>query len=316
MKFDKIVAFAGGVGGARLAHGLVQSIPGNQLTIIVNTGDDFIFNGLNISPDIDTVCYTLAGMENPSTGWGIREDTHQVLEGIQKLGGEAWFSLGDRDIATHLVRTQALKQNVKLSEITSQICLRMGITAKVLPMSDEPVHTKVQIKGGRWLDFQEYFVHQGCQPEVAGFRFEGQAEARPAPGVMAALKNADLVVICPSNPWVSIDPILGIKSIKHALKNQCVVAVSPLIGGKAVKGPLNKMFTELGIKPSSLAVGEHYRDFLKGILIDTIDREEAAALEAFGIITKTTDILMKNTGDRKRLAEEILEFGKILKQSK
>lgn len=312
----KIVALAGGVGGARLAHGLYQALPPGKLTIIINTGDDFVFNGLNISPDIDTVCYTLAGIENIVNGWGIREDTHQVLDRIRDLGGEAWFSLGDRDIATHLIRTQAIDQGGQLNEITRQLCLRMGIEAQILPMTNEPVHTKVQIKGGRWLDFQEYFVHLDCQPEVISFRFEGQEIANPAPGVMAALEQADLVVICPSNPWVSIDPILGIKQIRPVLADKWVVAVSPLIGGKAVKGPLMKMYNELGIEPSCLAIADHYRDFLDGLVIDTIDEKETASLKAFGIITKITDILMKDAGDRKRLAEEVLEFGKILKQLK
>jgi LPPG:FO 2-phospho-L-lactate transferase len=315
VKFDNIVALAGGVGGARLAQGLAQILPVEKLTVIVNTGDDFIFNGLNISPDIDTVCYTLAGMECKLNGWGIEGDSHQVLEQIRIMGGEAWFSIGDRDIALHLFRTQAIRQGASLSEITLQICQRLGIKTRILPMTDQPVHTKVRIRSGEWLDFQEYFVHRLCEPEVLGFKFEGLEEASPAPGVMEVLQAADLVIICPSNPWVSIDPILGIHQIRAVLEKKMVLAISPLIGGKAVKGPLMKMFTELGVKPSCLAIAEHYRDFLDGLIIDTIDRAEAGTIEAFGIITGIADILMKDAGDRKRLAEEILEFGKNLKHS-
>lgn len=313
MKLDHIVALAGGVGGARLAQGLYQIHTIEKLSVIVNTGDDFIFNGLNISPDIDTVCYTLAGIESKVNGWGIEGDTFQALGQIRDMGGDAWFSLGDRDIALHLLRTKAVRQGFPLSEITLKICQRLGIKAHILPMTDQPVHTKVQIKSGEWLDFQEYFVHQKCNPEVLDFKFDGLEEATPAPGVMEALQAADLVIICPSNPWVSIDPILGIKQIRAVLLDKSVLAISPLIGGKAVKGPLMKMFNELGIKPSCLAIAEHYREFLDGLLIDTIDQAESEAIEAFGIITRTTDILMKDTDDRKRLAEEILEFGKNLK---
>jgi LPPG:FO 2-phospho-L-lactate transferase len=314
VRVERVVALAGGVGGARLAQGLYQIMLSEKLTIVVNTGDDFVFNGLNISPDIDTVCYTLAGIESKINGWGLEGDTHQVLDRIRELGGEAWFSLGDRDIATHLLRTQAIQQGIQLSVITQQVCQRLGIKARILPMTDQPVHTKVQIRSGEWLDFQEYFVHRVCEPEVIGFKFEGLEVATPALGVMEALQTADLIIICPSNPWVSIDPILGLKQIREVLRDKTVMAISPLIGGKAVKGPLEKMFTELGIKPSCRAIAEHYHDLLDGFMIDTIDQEEASEIEAFGIITGTTDILMKDVRDRKRLAEEILEFGITLKQ--
>jgi LPPG:FO 2-phospho-L-lactate transferase len=312
----KVVALAGGVGGARLAHGLYQTLLKGDLTVIVNTGDDFTFNGLNISPDIDTICYILAGIANPETGWGIKDDTHQALDQIRNLGGDDWFSLGDRDIGTHLTRTQALTNGISLSEITKQFCLNMGITAHVIPMADEPVHTKVQIEGGTWLDFQEYFVHQKCQPKVTAFKFNGIERARPAPGVLKAIKEADLMVICPSNPWVSIDPILAVHQIRLAVSDKCMVAVSPLIGGQAIKGPLAKMYTELGMTPSCLTIASHYQDLLTGFVIDQADHAETGPIEAFGIITKITDILMKNTKDRKRLADEILVFGKTLIKSK
>ena len=188
--------------------------------MIVNTGDDFIFNGLNISPDIDTVCYTLAGIESKVNGWGIEGDTHQTLDQIREMGGESWFSLGDRDLAVHLLRTQAYRQGDQLSDITLKMCQRLGIRAHILPMTDHLVHTKIRIRSGEWLAFQEYFVHQHCEPEVIGFKFDGMDEASPAPGVMEALQTADMVVICPSNPWVSIDPILGIKKIRAVLQKK------------------------------------------------------------------------------------------------
>jgi LPPG:FO 2-phospho-L-lactate transferase len=309
---DNVVALAGGVGGARLAHGLQQAIQKGYLTIIVNTGDDFVFNGLNISPDLDTVCYSLAGFANPDTGWGIKEDTHQALKQIHDLNGEDWFSIGDRDIGTHLVRTTKLKQGAKLSEITRQFCLIWGIKSRVIPMSDESVQTKVQIDSGKWLDFQEYFVREKCQPKVKSFKFSGIEKAQPAPGVIKAITTADLVIICPSNPWVSIDPILSINGIRRAISGKVVVAVSPLIGGQAVKGPLVKMYQELGIDPSCKAIAQHYQGILKGLVIDRSDSMETEAIEAFGIITETKDILMRTKADRKRLAEEVLKFGKTL----
>jgi LPPG:FO 2-phospho-L-lactate transferase len=312
----KVVALAGGVGGARLADGLYQAMSPENLTIIVNTGDDFIFNGLNISPDLDTVCYTLAGIGNPETGWGIKGDSFHVFQRIQQLGGESWFMIGDRDIATHLYRTSELRKEIPLSEITLHLCQTLKITTRVIPMTNEIVQTKVKDQSGNWLDFQEYFVHRLCEPKVSEFKFLGINKAKPAPGVKEAILDADLVVICPSNPWVSIDPILGIPGISEALSKKCVLAVSPLIGGTAVKGPLAKMYKELGIKPSSLAIAEHYQKLIKGLVIDQADHGETGSIEAFGIITNATDILMKDFNDRKRLALETLKFGETLKAAK
>ncbi len=312
MMTKKIVALAGGVGGARLAHGLCQSMPPENLTVVVNTGDDFVYNGLNISPDLDTVCYTLAGLANEQTGWGISGDSFNALIQIQAFGGEDWFAIGDKDIGTHLFRTSELKKGTPLSEITARISKGLKIPARVIPMTDDIVQTKIGDQEGNWFDFQEYFVHQLCQPRVKEFRFAGIDKARPAPGVLDALEEADLVIICPSNPWVSIDPILHVKQISDLIADKFVLAVSPLIGGVAVKGPLTKMYDELGIKPSSLAIAEHYQKILKGLVIDESDSRETGAIEAFGIITKATDIFMKDAGDRKRLAMEVLEFGEAL----
>jgi LPPG:FO 2-phospho-L-lactate transferase len=308
----RVVALAGGVGGARLAQGLCQAMAPESLTVIVNTGDDFEYLGLNISPDLDTVCYTLAGMADPVNGWGLADDTFLVMEHLKLLGCDAWFGLGDRDLGTHLARTHYLKSGQLLSEITRDFCKHWEIKAAILPMTDGAVRTKVLTKQDQLLDFQEYFVHQKCKPEVKGFRFDGIENAVPTQDSVKAIKESDLVIICPSNPWVSIDPILSIMPIRKALMDKRVVAVSPLIGGKAIKGPLSKMYMELGIKPSCLAIAEHYRELVHGILIDHIDSHEKESIEAFGIIALTTDILMRDANDRKRLAEETLKFGKSL----
>ncbi len=299
----KITALAGGVGGAKLAHGLAYVLPPEDLTIIVNTGDDFEHLGLSICPDLDTVCYTLAGLANPETGWGRAGETWNTIANIERLGGPAWFRLGDQDIATHLERTRRLKEGQSLSSITREFCQAWGIKPTVLPMTDAPVRTMVNTNEGE-LAFQEYFVHRRCEPKVKGFRFDGVTEAEPAPGVKEALESADAIIFCPSNPWVSIDPILSV--VKKITKP--VVAVSPIIGGKAVKGPAAKMYTELGIEPSALAVATHYRNTLAGFVLDTTDRESEAQINALSIKTQVTDTLMNHLTDRVRLANDVLHF--------
>jgi len=299
----KIVALAGGVGGAKLADGLAQILPPEDLTIIVNTGDDFEHLGLTICPDIDTVCYTLAGLANPETGWGRAGETWNTIANVEKLGGPAWFRLGDQDIATHLERTRRLKEGQSLSQVTRDFCKAWGIQPTVLPMSDSPVRTMVDSDEGE-LAFQEYFVHRQCQPRVRGFRFDGVEVAEPAPGAKEALKSADAVVFCPSNPWVSIDPIL--KVIKNMDKP--VVAVSPIIGGKTVKGPAAKMYAELGIEPSALAVANHYRTILTGFVLDHADSNIESVIKDLKIKTLVTDTLMNQPADRKRLANDVLFF--------
>lgn len=299
----KIVALAGGVGGAKLADGLAQILPPEDLTVIVNTGDDFEHLGLTICPDIDTVCYTLAGLANPETGWGRAGETWNTIANVEKLGGPAWFRLGDQDIATHLERTRRLKEGQSLSQVTRDFCKAWGIQPTVLPMSDSPVRTMVDSDEGE-LAFQEYFVHRQCQPRVRGFRFDGVEVAEPAPGAKEALKSADAVVFCPSNPWVSIDPIL--KVIKNMDKP--VVAVSPIIGGKTVKGPAAKMYAELGIEPSALAVANHYRTILTGFVLDHADSNIESVIKDLKIKTLVTDTLMNQPADRKRLANDVLFF--------
>ena len=273
----KIVALAGGVGGAKLADGLAQILPPADLTIVVNTGDDFEHLGLLICPDVDTVCYTLAGLANPRTGWGRRTETFHTLENIQNLGGPDWFQIGDKDLATHLERTRRLREGQSLSQITLHFCQAWGVRHLVLPMSDQSVRTIVDTREDGELSFQEYFVHRKCEPKVRGFRFSGIESAQPAPGVLKSIQEADAVVLCPSNPWVSIDPILALPGLRSALAAKIVLAVSPIIGGQTVKGPAAKMYTELGFRPSALAVARHYADFLTGFILDMVD--EAMAKE-------------------------------------
>jgi len=301
----KLVALAGGVGGAKLADGLAQLLPPENLTIIVNTGDDFEHLGLYISPDLDTVCYTLAGMSNPETGWGRKEESFHVMENLRKLGGPTWFNLGDRDLATHIERTRRLREGRSLSRITLDFCHAWGVRQSVLPMSDQPVHTMVDTAEFGELSFQEYFVHRKCEPRVKGFHFTGIETAQPAPGVLEAIEQADGIVVCPSNPWVSIDPILALAGLRSALVAKLVIAVSPIIDGKTVKGPAAKMFTELGIQPSALAVVRHYGNILAGFILDNKD---AYLGRNIPIPIWVTDILMNNQGDRNRLAQDVLNL--------
>ncbi len=305
----KIVALAGGVGGAKLAHGLAQILPPEDLTVIVNTGDDFEHYGLYICPDLDTVCYTLAGLANPETGWGRTGESWNVIENTAKLGGPTWFRLGDRGLGTHHERTRRIKEGQCLSEITREFCKAWGIKHAVLPMTDHYVRTMVETDEGE-LEFQEYFVHRRCEPHVKGFWFDGVKTAKPAPGTRAAIDQAEAVIICPSNPWVSIDPILQIFSPllsgeRQGGEGKPIIAISPIIGGKTVKGPAAKMYRELGIQPSALAVANHYRGLLTGFVMDKIDIELVKDLE---VQTLVTDTLMKSSEDRRRLAQEVLHW--------
>lgn len=304
----KIVALAGGVGGAKLVWGLAQTIKPTDFSVVVNTGDDFDHLGLRICPDIDTVCYTLAGIANPETGWGQKNDTLEALKVIEKLGGPDWFQLGDKDLGTHLVRTTRLRAGEPLSAIVADFSRRWGSETRVFPMTDDDVRTKVVTQNGEVLEFQEYFVKHQCRRTVKGFRFEHAANARPAPGVLEAINGADCVVICPSNPWVSIDPILSIPGVREAVENKIVISISPIIGGKAVKGPAAKMYQEMGITPSALAVAKHYGSLLTGFVLDCVDQEQKPAIERCGIMTYTTNTIMKDLEARKILAEETIKF--------
>ncbi len=303
----KVVALAGGVGGAKLVDGLAQVLPPGDLTVIVNTGDDFEHLGLYVAPDLDTVCYTLAGLANPETGWGRADETWQAITNIELLGGPSWFRLGDRDLATHLERTRLLKEGRPLSDVTRRFCAAWNVEPCVLPMSDQLVRTIVRSDQGD-LAFQEYFVHRRCEPSVKGFEFRGAEAALAAPGAIEALEAADVVVICPSNPWVSIAPVLSIPGVREVVQRRVTVAISPIIGGAAVRGPAAKMYAEMGIRPSALAVADHYRGLAKGFVLDEVDSELQVDIARYNMRVLTTHTLMKTSQDRRRLAGDVLNF--------
>jgi LPPG:FO 2-phospho-L-lactate transferase len=301
------MALAGGVGGAKLTDGLARVLPPDRLTVIVNTADDFELYGLHISPDLDTVTYTLAGVANAETGWGLAGETWHTFEQLQRLGTAPWFHLGDRDLATHLWRTQALRDGATLTRFTAQLCRALGVGPTVLPMTDDPVRTWVETDEGE-LAFQDYFVRRHWQPALRGVRFVGAETARPTAEVLAALAAADWIVLCPSNPWLSIDPILAVPGIRARLADKLVVAVTPIVGGQALKGPAAKLMRELGIEPTAVAVAEHYRDFLTGFVLDQVDADLEPQVAALGVRTLVTDTVMRTPDDRARLAGEVLAF--------
>jgi LPPG:FO 2-phospho-L-lactate transferase len=305
-----IAALAGGVGGAKLADGLA-GILGRALVVVVNTADDFEHLGLHVSPDVDTVMYTLGGIANAETGWGIAGESWNFLEQVTRLGGPAWFRLGDRDLATHVLRTERLRRGERLTDITADLCRRLGIAASILPMSDAPVRTVVQTAEGP-LAFQEYFVGRHCEVAVTGFTFDGAARAVPTDEVRRALTSTDLtaIIVCPSNPFVSIDPILTLPGMRDLLRARQVpiVAVSPIIGGAAVKGPAAKMMHELGLEVSATSVAAHYRGLVDGLVIDEADAGLAAGIEAMGFAVKVVPTLMRSAEDRRQLASTCLDF--------
>jgi LPPG:FO 2-phospho-L-lactate transferase len=302
-----VLALSGGIGGAKLALGLYRVLPPGALTVVANTGDDFEHLGLSISPDVDTLLYTLAGLDNPELGWGRRDETWTFMQALGSLGGETWFSLGDGDLATHVERTRRLAAGESLSQITEDFRRRLGISARLLPMSDDRVRTRLMTESG-WLDFQDYFVRQRCAPVVREIAFAGAAEARPQPEFLAALANENLraVVICPSNPFISVDPILALSGVREALR-ACgvpVVAVSPIIGGQAVKGPTAKMMAEFGLPVDAGAVARHYGDILDLYVADEADADEVRDL---GLPVAFTRTLMLSLEDREALARAVLD---------
>ena len=302
-----VLALSGGIGGAKLALGLYRILPAGALTVVANTGDDFEHLGLSISPDIDTLLYTLAGLDNPELGWGRRNETWTFMKALADLGGETWFNLGDGDLATHIERTRRLDAGENLSEITDDFRRRLGISARLLPMSDNRIRTRLLTAKG-WLDFQDYFVRQRCAPVVQKIAFAGAEDARPHPAFLTALadKNLRAVVICPSNPFISIDPILSLPGIREALRacEAPVVAVSPIIGGKAVKGPTAKMMAELGLPVDAVAVARHYGDILDHYVADEVDANEVGNL---GVPVTLARTLMSSLEDREALARVVLE---------
>jgi LPPG:FO 2-phospho-L-lactate transferase len=305
-KRDLVLALSGGVGGAKLVLGLSKVVPPGRLVVIANIGDDFEHLGLHVSPDVDTLLYTLAELDNPETGWGRRNETWTFMAAIEALGGETWFRLGDGDLATHVERTRRLKAGDQLSSIIADFARRYGIATRILPMTDDIVRTRVLTSGG-WLDFQRYFVEQQCQPEVEDFSFEGATVARPLQDFMAALAEPALraVVICPSNPFISVDPILALPGVRDALL-RCpapIIAVAPIIGGKAVKGPTAKMMRELGMEVSAAAVAHYYGSLLNGFVLDQMDAAMAGELSVPAVSTNT---LMRSLSDREHLAKVVL----------
>ena len=307
----RVAALAGGVGGAKLADGLAQILPPDSLTLIVNTGDDFEHLGLHISPDLDTICYTLAGLASRTTGWGRADESWHFLEALDALGGPTWFRLGDRDLALHHERTRRLASGEPLSGVTRALAATMGVRSAVLPMTDDRVRTLVLTAEGE-IPFQTYFVAMGCEPVVRGFRFSGAESARPAPGVLEALAGADVIVLCPSNPWVSLDPILALPGVRDNVRAGVTVAVSPIVGGQALKGPAAKMFREMGIEPSAQAVATHLKGLIRGLVLDAEDSGQASRIEASGVRTLVTQTVMKGRQARRRLAEEVLGFAQRL----
>jgi len=306
------VALSGGVGGAKLALGLCDVLDDPaRLTVVANTGDDFEHLGLKVCPDLDTLTYTLAGLANEETGWGRAGESGAFMEALGALGGETWFFLGDKDLAMHVERTRRLRAGESLSVVTADLCARLGVPARIVPMSDDPVPTVVETPEGP-LAFQHYFVRDGCRPTVLGFRHEGAEQARPCAAFSEALAAPDLraVVVCPSNPYISIDPILAIPGVRAAL-TACeapVIAVSPIVGGKAVKGPTAKMMAERGIAPSAAAIAEHYAGLIDGLVIDEADRPQAAAIAATGIAVEATATMMTNRAEKQALARAVLAF--------
>ncbi|MGU3495120.1 2-phospho-L-lactate transferase [Xanthobacteraceae bacterium A53D] len=305
-----VVGLAGGVGGARLLDGLDRRL-GANLRAIVNTGDDFIHLGLSISPDLDTVTYTLAGIANEVTGWGVSGETWTTMEALSQIGGHTWFRLGDKDLATHLNRTGKLREGQGLTAFTREHCDRLGIRSQVLPMSDSVISTIVHSEDGD-LTFQDYFVRRQCRVRVSGFSFRGADRASATPEVRDALTDPNLtaVVICPSNPFVSIDPILAVPGLRAlvAKARVPVIAVSPLIGGKAIKGPAAKMMAELGHECSTVGIADHYAGLLSGMVIDTADGHARRELEQRGLRVTITDTLMRTPVDRLRVADACLEL--------
>jgi LPPG:FO 2-phospho-L-lactate transferase len=310
-----VVALSGGIGGAKLALGLSRVVPDGDLMVVANTGDDFEHLGLAISPDLDTVFYTLAGLDDPQRGWGRRDETWTFMAALETLGGETWFALGDGDLAIHVERTRRLAAGEALSAITADFCRRLGIANRIVPMSDDIVRTRLRTAEG-WLDFQDYFVRQRCAPAIREVTYDGATAARPHPEVLAALRGPRLraVVICPSNPFLSIEPILAVAGVREAIARAAapVVAVSPIIGARAVKGPTAKMMSDLGFEVSATAVARRYQDLLDAYVLD---RADAAEADKLGIPATVTHTLMTTLADREDLARHVLASADALAEA-
>jgi LPPG:FO 2-phospho-L-lactate transferase len=311
----KILALSGGVGGAKLARGLAQVMPPENLAIVCNTADDFEHMGLIICPDLDSVMYALAGRNDTGRGWGLADETWHVMNALKAIHPDAWFQLGDKDLATHLARTEILTSGQPLSVATRALCDAYGVAQTLLPMTDDRVRTKVATENGE-MDFQTYFVREQCQPAVTGFRFDGIGHAAPHPQWMEWLAAADLraVILCPSNPFVSMDPILKLPGVREAIRSCAapVIAVSPIVGNKALKGPAAKMMHELGMPATATAVAAHYGGLLTGFVLDQLDQDQEINIQLLNISTLVTDTIMKTPADMAQLAEAVLAFAERL----
>ncbi len=304
----RVLAISGGVGGAKLANGLAAVLAPQELLVVANTGDDFEHLGLTVCPDLDTLMYTLAGRADPVRGWGLAGETWHCLEALAGLGGPDWFRLGDRDLATHLQRAELLRAGHTLSETTAELARSLGVRHAIAPMSDTAVRTLVDTDRGTFA-FQEYFVRERCEPCVRALRYLGAERAQPAPALRAWIAEGDLlVVVCPSNPYLSVDPVLAVAGMRALLGSLPVVAVSPIVGGRAIKGPAAKMMAELGVPVSAYGVAEHYRGLVQAFVIDHEDGAQADAIMALGMRVLVTDTVMRDAADREHLAREVLQF--------
>jgi len=302
-----ITALAGGVGAARFLQGLVKVVPKKDITVIVNTGDDIELYGLHISPDLDIIIYTLAGIVDEEKGWGFRGDTFHCLDMLKRYGHETWFNLGDKDLATHIYRTHLLKKGLSLSDATEKLCQELGLEVKILPMTDDKFETKVVTVAGT-MHFQEYFVKRKAQDEVIDVLFEGAEKAQSSPGVVDSILSSDAIIICPSNPIVSIGAILSVKGVRSALEETeaKVAAISPIVGGSPIKGPADKMMRGLGLEVSAYAVADLYRTFLDTFVIDQVDQTEKKRIEGLGLHVVITNTIMRDLEDKVQLARVTL----------
>ena len=309
MENSKVLALAGGVGGAKLALGLRDILDEESLAIVVNTGDDEEFFGLHVSPDLDTVMYTLGGIANPDTGWGISGETFRSLNRLRQYGVDTWFNLGDLDMATHIRRTQLLGQGNTLSEVTNSLCSSLGIAHSIFPMTDDTLKTIVITEISE-MSFQEYFVKNRCDPRVVSLRFDSPSECSPSPGFVTALNESDLLVFCPSNPFLSVDPILAVTGVRKKIENfrGARIAVSPIVGGEAIKGPAGKILRELGHEVSCVGVAKRYVDLCDVFIIDNVDADLASTIEKLGMRVVVTNTIMNNDQEKRTLAREILSL--------
>ena len=302
-----VVALAGGVGAARFLDGLTRVLAPERIFIVGNTADDAEIHGLHICPDLDTVTYTLAGLADPKRGWGIRGDTFRCLESLGRLGASTWFQLGDQDLATHIYRTERLRQGANLTDITREITAALGVRSQIVPMSDDRVRTRVCTPTGE-LEFQTYFVKRRARDKVISVRFEGASEAAPAPGAIEAITGAEAIVLCPSNPFISIAPILAVPGIREALQRRRdrVAAISPIVGGRALKGPAAHMMRSMRLRPAASEVARLYADFVGTFVVDEVDQKQAALVEKLGMKPVVTNTIMHGLRERKSLARAVL----------